>query len=194
MHASTLAATWKRQQSTVASCSPRTLSSHMLLPRRPLQPVLRNSGGVDIRLDRLREQVAIPPRCEPPLPSACRALGLSVGVVGKFSQPVTQHSQCDLPDEHDTRSAFPSYLSKSRLGRSRKEIGGGGFNWFLARVIREARLRVQGNLETVVEFLLRLRRPGRSRVDHWLRPEPAKMAPFITGPDKKRNCFYLLHG
>src|SRR5260370_39361839 len=88
MHTSTLAATWKRQQSTVASCSPRTLSSHMLLPRRPLQPVLRNSGGVDIRLDRLREQVAIPPRCEPPLPSACRALGLSVGVVGKFSQPV----------------------------------------------------------------------------------------------------------
>src|SRR5713101_5477909 len=91
MHTSTLAATWKRQQSTVASCSPRTLSSHMLLPRRPLQPVLRNSRGVDIRLDRLREQVAIPPRCEPPLLSACRALGLSVGVLGKFSQPVPQH-------------------------------------------------------------------------------------------------------
>jgi len=63
----------------------------MLLPRRPLQPVLRNSRGVDIRLDRLREQVAIPPRCEPPLLSACRALGLSVGVLGKFSQPVPQH-------------------------------------------------------------------------------------------------------
>jgi len=54
---------------------------------------------------------------------------------------------------------------------------------FLARVIREACLRVQGNLETAVEFLLRLRRPGLSLVDHWLRPQPAKMAPFITGPD-----------
>jgi hypothetical protein len=30
----------------------------------------------------------------------------------------------------------------------------------LAGVIREARLRVQENLESVVEFLLRLRRPG----------------------------------
>jgi len=158
----------------------------MLLPRRPLQPVLRNSGGVDIRLDRLREQVAIRPRCEPPLPSACRALGLSVGVVGKFSQPVTQHSQCDLPDEHDTRSAFSSYLSKSRLGRSCKEMWGEGFNWFLARVIREARLRVQGNLETVVEFLLRLRRPGRSRLDHWLRPRSAKLAHFLAGVNSLR--------
>jgi len=56
---------------------------------------------------------------------------------------------------------------------------------FLARVIREACLRVQGNLETVVKFLLRLRRPGLSRVDHWLWPQPARMAPFITGADKK---------
>jgi hypothetical protein len=58
----------------VASSLVRTLRSHMLLPRRPLQPVLRNSRGVDIRLDRSREQVAILPRCEPPLLSACRAL------------------------------------------------------------------------------------------------------------------------
>jgi hypothetical protein len=56
---------------------------------------------------------------------------------------------------------------------------------FLARVIREACLRVQGNLETVVEFLLRLRRPGLSRVDHWLRPQPARMAPFIAGADTR---------
>jgi DNA-binding Lrp family transcriptional regulator len=47
----------------------------------------------------------------------------------------------------------------------------------------EACLRVQGNLETVVEFLLRLRRPGLSRVDHWLRPQPARMAPLIAGAD-----------
>jgi len=52
-------------------------------------------------------------------------------------------------------------------------------------VIREACLRLQVNLETVVEFLLRLRRPGLSRVDRWLRPKPARMAPFITGPDTR---------
>jgi len=28
---------------------------------------------------------------------------------------------------------------------------------------------------------------GLSRVDHWLRPEPAKMADFITGPDIGRR-------
>jgi hypothetical protein len=48
---------------------------------------------------------------------------------------------------------------------------------FLARVIREACLRVQGNLETAVEFLPRPRRPGIS-LDHWLRPGPAKTDHF----------------
>jgi hypothetical protein len=43
---------------------------------------------------------------------------------------------------------------------------------------------VQGNLETAVEYLLRPRRPGLSGVVHWLRPEPAEMAPFITGINK----------
>ncbi len=131
----------------------------------------------------IERQVAIPPRCEPPLPSACRALGLSVGVVGKFSQPVTLHSQDDLPDERDTRSAFPSHLSKVDFGAFARECVEKNSAGFLARVIREACLRVQGNLETVVEFLLRLRRPGLSRVDHWLRPQPARMAPFIAGAD-----------
>ena len=42
---------------------------------------------------------------------------------------------------------------------------------------------MQDNLETVVEFLLRLRRPGLSRVGDGLRPKSARMAPFITGPD-----------
>jgi hypothetical protein len=33
-------------------------------------------------------------------------------------------------------------------------------------------------------------------MDHWLRPEPAKMAPFITGPDSGRieklvNCEHI---
>ena len=54
---------------------------------------------------------------------------------------------------------------------------------FLAGVIREACLRVQENLESVVEFLLRPRQRGLSLLDHWLRPTPAKMAPFITGAD-----------
>ena len=51
---------------------------------------------------------------------------------------------------------------------------------FLARVIRETSLRVQGNLETVVEFLPRPRRPGLS-LDHWLRPGPAKTDHFFVG-------------
>jgi hypothetical protein len=59
-------------------------------------------------------------------PERMQALGLSVGVVGKFSEPVTQHSQRNLPDEHDIRSAFPSYLSKSRLWRSSNEMCGEG--------------------------------------------------------------------
>jgi hypothetical protein len=42
---------------------------------------------------------------------------------------------------------------------------------------------VQENLESVVEFLLRPRQRGLSLLDHWLRPTPAKMAPFITGAD-----------
>jgi len=52
---------------------------------------------------------------------------------------------------------------------------------FLAGVIREACLRVQENLESVVEFLPRPRRPGFSRVDHWLRPGPAKTDHFFAG-------------
>jgi hypothetical protein len=51
---------------------------------------------------------------------------------------------------------------------------------FLARVIREACLRVQGNLETAVEFLPCPRRPGLS-LDHWLRPGPAKTDHFFAG-------------
>ena len=39
------------------------------------------------------------------------------------------------------------------------------------------------NLETAVEFLLRPRQRGLSLLDHWLRPIPAKMAPFIIGAD-----------
>jgi hypothetical protein len=51
-----------------------------------------------------------------------RPLGLSVGVVGKFSQPVILHSQDDLPDERDTPSAFPSYLSKVETGALERQI------------------------------------------------------------------------
>jgi hypothetical protein len=104
-------------------------------------------------------------------------------VVGKFSQPVTLHSQDDLPDERDTRSAFPSHLSKVDFGAFVRECVEKNSTGFLARVIRETCLRVQGNLETFVEFLPRPRRPGLSGVDHWLRPQPARMAPFITGAD-----------
>src|SRR5260370_38918721 len=54
---------------------------------------------------------------------------------------------------------------------------------FLAGVIREACLREQETLESAVKFLPRPRQRGRSLLDHWLRPIPAKMAPFITGAD-----------
>ena len=102
---------------------------------------------------------------------------------------MTLHSQDDLPDERDTRSAFPSHLSKVDFGAFARECVEKNSAGFLARVIREACLRVQGNLETVVEFLLRLRRPGLSRVDHWLRPQPARMAPFIAGADTALGHF-----
>jgi hypothetical protein len=51
-----------------------------------------------------------------------RPLGLSVGVVGKFSQPVILHSQDDLPDERDTPSAFPSHLSKVEIGALERKV------------------------------------------------------------------------
>src|SRR6266478_8651579 len=137
------------------------------------------------------EDLRITVQNQQPSPSACRALGLSVGVVGKFSQPVTLHSQDDLPDERDTRWAFPSHLSKLDFGAFARECVEKNSTGFLARVIREACLRVQGNLETVVEFLLRLRRPGLSRVDHWLRPQPARMAPFIAGTDNPSRTAFL---
>jgi hypothetical protein len=57
-----------------------------------------------------------------------------------------------LPDEHDTRSAFPSHLSKVDFGAFVRECVEKNSTGFLARVVREACLRVQGNLETAVEF------------------------------------------
>jgi hypothetical protein len=50
------------------------LSSHMTLPRRPSEPVPRNSRGIDIRLDRLRKHLGIHPPCEPPLPERTQEL------------------------------------------------------------------------------------------------------------------------
>ena len=131
----------------------------------------------------------IPPRCEPPLPNACKALWPERWSDWKFSQPVTQHSQNDLPDERDTRSAFPSHLSKVDFGAFVRECVEKNSIDFLARVIREACLRVQGNLETAVEFLLRPRRPGLS-LDHWLRPGPAKTDHFFAGVN---TIWYFAH-
>jgi len=112
----------------------------MFLPRRPLLPVLRNSRGRRYSSRPTERLVAIPPRCEPPLPNACRAIGLSVGVVVKFSQAATQHSQSDSPDERDTRSAFPSDLSGVNFGAFEKECAEKNSTGFLARVIHEALL------------------------------------------------------
>ena len=96
---------------------------------------------------------------------------------------MTQHSQNDLPDERDTRSAFPSHRGKVDFGAFVRECVEKNSIDFLARVIREACLRVQGNLETAVKFLLRPRRPGIS-LDHWLRPEPAKTDHFFAGVNR----------
>jgi hypothetical protein len=46
MHTSTHAAIWKRQQSQLRVLQTE-LSSDIVLPRRPSQPVLRNSRGVE---------------------------------------------------------------------------------------------------------------------------------------------------
>jgi hypothetical protein len=64
----------------------------------------------------------------------------SAGVVVKFSQPVTQHSQNDLPDERDTRSGFPSDLSEVDFGAFERECAEKNSTGFLARVIHEALL------------------------------------------------------
>jgi hypothetical protein len=58
-------------------------------------------------------------------------------------------------------------------------------------MLRASQQRGEGNLETAVEFLPRPRQPGLSR-DHfeagpWLRPQPAIMAPFITGPHTRHD-------
>ena len=63
---------------------------------------------------------------------------------------------------------------------------------FLAGVIREACLREQETLESAVKFLPRPRQRGRSLLDHWLRPIPAKMAPFIIGADRAVTLKALL--
>ena len=57
-------------------------------------------------------------------------------------------------------------------------------NWFSRRSYTRTCLREQETLESAVKFLLRPRQRGRSLLDHWLRPMPAKMAPFIIGADR----------
>ena len=55
-------------------------------------------------------RTAAPERTQAPWPERC-----SLGIVGKVSRLVGQQSQCGSLHEHDTNSAFPSCLSKSRL-------------------------------------------------------------------------------
>jgi len=86
-------------------------SSHMTLTRRPSEPILRNSRGVDIRLGHLNEQVAIPPPCEAPLPNARRNLVLSVDPSGLMRSCHSGHPaifKSDLSDEHDADRHFPT--------------------------------------------------------------------------------------
>jgi hypothetical protein len=61
-------------------------------------------------------------------------------VVVKVSQPVTQHSQNDLPNERDTRSAFPHDLSEEDFGAFERECAEKNSTGFLALVIHEALL------------------------------------------------------
>jgi hypothetical protein len=83
----------------------------MTLPRRPSEPVLRNSRGVDIRLEHLSERVAIPPPCEAPLPNARRNLVLSVDPSELMRSCHSGHPaifKSDLSDEHDADRHFPT--------------------------------------------------------------------------------------
>jgi hypothetical protein len=65
MHTSSLAATWKRQESQLRVLH-RELSVHICSSRAIHSSPTAESGGVDIRLDQLREQVAIPLRTSAP--------------------------------------------------------------------------------------------------------------------------------
>ena len=106
-------------------------------------------------------------------------LGLDgVTLKGVYSAAYVQ----DVLEENPVATA-PSDPSPVRLTRKRFKRG----DW-KTRVLRKparGKTNLETAVETAVEFLLRLRRPGLSRVDHWLRPKPAKMAPFITGPDTR---------
>jgi hypothetical protein len=74
-------------------------------------------------------------------------------VVVKFSQPVTQHFQNDLPDERDTRSAFPHDLSEVDLGAFERECAEKNSTRFLARVIHEALLVRAGQFRNCCRVL-----------------------------------------
>jgi len=96
---------------------------------------------------------------------------------------VTQHSQNDLPDERDTRSAFPYELSGVDFGAFERECAEKNSTGFSHGLYMKRCLCAQGNLETVVEFLPRPRRPGLS-LDHRLRPGPAKTDHFFAGVNR----------
>jgi hypothetical protein len=82
---------------------------------------------------------------------------------------------------------FPPRLSKNRTLGALVALEKDSTLVFLARVIREARVRVQDNLETAVEFLPPSSTTGVSLLDPWLRPRAAKMAPLFTGDDTYRT-------
>lgn len=91
----------------------------------------------------------------------------------KSHSPISRQPQSGSPDERDTSPAFPSCLSKSRpLALFAPQVRGGKFQVVISHgFIREARVRVQDNLETAVQYSLRPRQQGLSLVVHWLRPK-----------------------
>jgi hypothetical protein len=111
-----------------------------------------------------------------------------MGVDGEASPLAPSDFKVIHLTDHNTDSAFPSCLSQSRpLGTVVEEMRGENLNiGYLGRVIREACLSMQDNLESAVEFLPRPRQQGLSLVARWFRPIPAEMAPSFTGPDNWR--------
>src|SRR5271167_215389 len=138
----------------------------MIVPRRPFQPVLRNSRCVAICLDRWSEQVTIPPRCGLPFPNT-QASWPERDPWEWLEKPHSWYLATSkwFLDKHDTDPAFPSCLSQSRpMALSYSNGWRRMKNWLSRTLIREACLRAQDNLETAVKFLPRPRQPGLSLV------------------------------
>ncbi len=97
-------------------------------------------------------------------------------------------ADCTRFVEGDKPRVETNYDSKDNGGTGSSRLLRGSWDESLRRIETSSGTQACGektNLETAVKFLPRPRQRGRSLLDHWLRPIPAKMAPFIIGADTK---------